>query len=133
MPSRSRSGAPMVNGSISWGVRVPVSNRRPHAFRWRDATVFVKRDGTDVRFMPISELGPELARSCFPQTETNSRLDELASEIRALQREILDLKTAVSPAPGALAVTDVDQLIEYMDQRFQQITGTRSDTQETED
>ena len=69
-----------------------MSNRRPHAFRWRDATVFVKRDGTDVRFMPISELGPELARSYFPQTETNSRLDELASEIRALQREILDLK-----------------------------------------
>lgn len=115
------------------GVRVPVSNRRPHAFRWRDATVFVKRDGTDVRFMPISELGPELARSYFPQTETNSRLDELASEIRALQREILDLKTVVSPAPGALAVTDVDQLIEYMDERFQQITGTPSDTQETED
>ena len=83
--------------------------------------------------MPISELGPELARSYFPQTETNSRLDELASEIRALQREILDLKTVVSPAPGALAVTDVDQLIEYMDERFQQITGTPSDTQETED
>lgn len=116
------------------GVRVPVSHRRPHAFRWRDATVFVKRYGTDVRSMPISELGPELARSYFPQTETNRRLDELASEVRTLQREIPDLKTAVSPTSGALAVTDVDdQLIEYMDERFKQITGRRSDTQETED
>ncbi len=115
------------------GVRVPVSNRRPHAFPWRDATVFVKRDGTDVRFLPISELVPELARSYFPQTETNRRLDELASEVRALQKEVGDIKMAVPPSSGALAVTDVDQLIEYMDERFRQITGNRSDRQDTED
>ena len=83
-------------------------------------------------FQPPSS-DPELARSYFPQTETNRLLDQLASEVRALQREMRDLKMAVPPSSGALAVTDVDQLIEYMDERFRQITGNRSDRQDTED
>ena len=78
------------------GIHVPPSVRRPHAFRWRDASIFVSRYGTDVRFMPVQELGRQLSRIYFPETETNRRLGELTEEIQILRREIEQLKEAFS-------------------------------------
>ena len=115
------------------GIHVPPSVRRPHAFRWRDASVFVARYGTDVRFMPIQELGRELSRIYFPETETNRRLGELTEEIRVLRREIEQLReTPPMPTAGPLGVTDVNQLIKYMDERFRRMTDEPSDAEESE-
>lgn len=96
------------------GIHVPPSTRRPHAFRWRDASIFVSRYGTDVRFMPVQELGRQLSRIYFPETETNRRLGELTEEIQILRREIEQLKEA-SARP--LGVADMDQLIKDIGER----------------
>lgn len=115
------------------GIHVPLSVRRPHAFRWRDASIFVARYGTDVRFMPIQELGRELSRIYFPETETNRRLGELTEEIRVLRRELEQLReTPPTPTAGPLGVTDVNQLIRYMDERFRRMTDEPSDAEESE-
>ena len=58
--------------------------------------MFVSRYGTDVRFMPVQELGRQLSRIYFPETETNRRLGELTEEIQILRREIEQLKEAFS-------------------------------------
>lgn len=115
------------------GIHVPPSVRRPHAFRWRDASIFVARYGTDVRFMPIQELGRELSRIYFPETETNRRLGELTEEIQMLRREIEQLKQTPSiSTAGPLGVTDVNQLIKYMDERFRRMTDESSNAEEFE-
>lgn len=115
------------------GIRVPPSDHGPHAFRWRDATIFVSRYGTDVRSMPVSELGRQLSRHYFPESETNRRLGQLAAEVHELQRLLQDMRTAPpSTASGPLAATDVNQLIEYMDERFRQMTDRPSDSEESE-
>ncbi len=58
--------------------------------------------------MPVQELGRQLSRIYFPETETNRRLGELTEELQILRREIEQLKEA-SARP--LGVADMDQLI----------------------
>lgn len=83
--------------------------------------------------MPIQEIGRELSRIYFPETETNRRLGELTEEIQMLRREIEQLRETPSiPTAGPLGVTDVNQLIKYMDKRFQRMTDESSDTEESE-
>ena len=46
--------------------------------------------------MPVQELGRQLSRIYFPETETNRRLGELTEEIQILRREIEQLKETFS-------------------------------------
>jgi predicted HTH transcriptional regulator len=100
-------------------VHVPPSSSRPHGFAWRDATVFVRRYGAHVRRMPISEIGELLSIRYFPETETSRRLTEVVDEVRALREEIVQLAAALGGAQAdALAQTNVDRLLEMMEERF---------------
>jgi hypothetical protein len=69
--------------------------------------------------MPISEIGELLSIRYFPETETSRRLTEVVDEVRALREEIVQLAAALGGAQAdALAQTNVDRLLEMMEERF---------------
>lgn len=112
-------------------IRVPPSSNRPHGFTWSDATVFVRRYGAHVRRMPISELGELLSVRFFPETETSRRLAEVVDEIRGLREEVMRLAAALGSAQAdALSQTDVNRLLDMMEERFR---GRYPDTQDEEE
>lgn len=79
--------------------------------------------------MPVQELGRQLSRIYFPETETNRRLGELTEEIQILRREIEQLKEA-SARP--LGVADMDQLIKDIAERFRRMRDEPPAAEEAE-
>ena len=97
-------------------IHIPPSDLRPHGFRWKGSTNFVKRYGNHTREYPMSELDEAFsARHYSPIIgQINDRLDTILSHIRQGRR------SSMSSQEDALEQQEVEDLLHLMKLRFEE-------------
>ena len=102
-------------------IHIPPSDSRPHGFRWKGSTNFVKRYGNHTREYPMSELDEAFsARHYSPIIgQINDRLDTILSHIRQSRR------SSMSSQEDALEQQEVGDLLHLMKLRFEETVSDK--------
>ncbi len=102
-------------------IHIPPSERKPHSFRSRGTTNFVKRDGDSTREYPISELIQDLLVSYRPPIMSQIE-SQLASILKDTRRE---KRNSISVQDDALDVDEDSELVHLMNLRFHEAISDR--------
>ena len=95
-------------------IHIPPSEARPHSFRWKNSTNFVKRYGDVTKEFPVSELIQDLLVRYHPPV-----IGQIDSQLTAISRHIqIDRKNSISPQDDPLEQTEVENLLHLMKLRF---------------
>ena len=95
-------------------IHIPPSDLRPHGFRWKGSTNFVRRYEDQTTEYPMSELGEAFSVRFYPPIigQINGKLDTILSNARQSQR------SPTSPHENALEQQTVENLLHLMALRF---------------
>ena len=99
-------------------IHIPPSEMRPHGFKWKNSTNFVKRYGDVIREFPVSELIQDLLNRYQPpfMEPLIGQLErQLTPLLRAARRE---RRNSISSQDHALDVDEDSELIRIMELRF---------------
>ncbi len=110
--------------SLSWQnkvmelviIRIPPSGMRPHSFKSRGSTNFVKRYGDDTREYPMSELGEAFSLRHYPPIlgSIDRKLDAVLANAQA------DRRNSISTEDDPLEQVYVRNLLHLMKLRFEE-------------
>ena len=98
-------------------IHIPPSDLRPHGFRWKGSTNFVKRYGDHTREYPMSELDEAFSVRHYPPIidQINDRLDSILGNTQQSRR------SPISPEENALEQEEVKDLLHLMKLRFEEV------------
>ena len=96
-------------------IHIPPSDLRPHGFRWKGSTNFVRRYEDQTTEYPMSELGEAFSVRHYPPIigRINDKLDTILRQMRRIG------KRPMSPEDDALDQDDVKSLLRLMQLRFE--------------
>ncbi len=95
-------------------IHIPQSGMRPHSFKWKNSTNFVKRYGDDTREFPISELIQDLLMRYQPPitTQMEAKLDTI------LRNMDVDRRNSMTLEDDPLEQFEAKDLLHLMKLRF---------------
>ena len=97
-------------------IHIPPSEARPHSFRWKNSTNFVKRYGDITREYPVSELIQDLLVRYHPPV-----IGQIDSKLATILKNTqMDRRDTISPQDDALGLEEVDHLVHLMKLRFEE-------------
>ena len=102
-------------------IHIPPSGIRPHSFKWKNSTNFVKRYGDVIREFPVSELIQDLLFRYHPPI-----LSQIESQLTSILRDTRrERRSSISSQDDALDVDEESELVHLMDLRFREAISDR--------
>lgn len=105
-------------------IHIPPSGIRPHSFKWKNSTNFVKRYGDVIREFPVSELIPDLLDRYQPpfMEPITSQIGQIESQLTSILRGTRrEIRNSISAQDDALDVDEESELIDLMNLRFREV------------